>query len=349
MGALALSAVLLFGAFTPASAISPSSISPASISPASISTASISTAAATPPTDSVPADETAPSDAGAFAVRPYSSDGVGGRDYFIYTLKTGTVYGDKVTVSNDSDQEATYAVYATDAVNTNDGSFSLLREEDKPKDVGSWVELGATQYTLKPHTEVTIPFSVTVPNDAISGDHVGAIVAQKIADPSNPNGIGLNVRVRVGARLYVRIEGATNPSLAVDSFTMTYDTPANPFGTGTAKVEYTLTNTGNVRLTPTATLKLAGVFGLGEKNFPDREIPELLPGNSIQIAEVMLDVKPYLRLTADLDITAPDEAVAVHSTITQWAIPWLGVAVVALIIVALIVRSIVKRRKRATA
>lgn len=336
MGALALSAVVLFGAFTPASAISPASISPASISPAAV----------TPPSDSVPADETAPPDAGAFAVRPYSADSVGGRDYFIYTLKTGTVYGDKVTVSNDSDQEATYAVYATDAVNTNDGSFSLLREEDKPKDVGSWVELGATQYTLKPHTEVTIPFSVTVPNDAISGDHVGAIVAQKIADASNPNGIGLNVRVRVGARLYVRIEGATNPSLAVDSFTMSYDAPANPFGTGTAHVNYTLTNTGNVRLTPMATLKLAGIFGLGEKNFPDRQIPELLPGNSIQIAEVMLGVKPYLRLTADLDITAPDEAVAVHSTITQWAIPWLGVAVVALIIVALIVRSIVKRRRR---
>jgi hypothetical protein len=296
----------------------------------------------TPPADSVPAQE-----AGSFAVQPWTPAGAGGRDYFIYELKAGTAYSDKVTISNDSDQKATYAVYPTDAVNTDDGSFSLLREEDKPKDVGNWVELGATQYTLEPHTQVIIPFSVTVPDDAISGDHVGAIVAQKIADASDPDGIGLNVRVRVGARLYVRIDGPKTPSLAVDSFSVAYDAPGSPFAGSTAHINYVLTNTGNVRLSPTAAVRMAGIFGLGEQHLPDRQIPEILPGSSIQISEVLLGVKPYVHLTADLTVQVPDEpSVVVHTSIDQWAIPWIGVGVIALILVAVLGRRVWTRRRR---
>jgi hypothetical protein len=331
IGAAFFAALLLFGTVATASAAAP---------PDTSGTSDANGAA----------DETTPGEAGAFAVRPWSTDASSGRDYFIYTLKAGALYGDKVTISNDSDQKATYAVYATDAVNTNDGSFSLLREEEKPKDLGTWVELGATQYTLQPHTEVTIPFSVTVPADAISGDHVGAIVAQKINDPSNPNGIGLNVRVRVGARIYVRIDGATNPSLAIDSFNLQYDTPANPFGGNAARVSYVLTNTGNVRLSPKAALKLSGVFGMGERRFPDRQIPELLPGGSITISEVLLDVKPWVRLTADLDVQSPDDAVAVRASIDQWAIPTGLLVAVAVVLAALILwRIIARRRRNATA
>jgi len=311
---------------------------------------SVASAAAPPDTSgtetTVAPDETSPGEAGAFAVRPWSTDASSGRDYFIYTLKAGAVYGDKVTISNDSDQKATYAVYATDAVNTDDGSFSLLREEDKPKDIGTWVELGATQYTLQPHTEVTIPFSVTVPADAISGDHVGAIVAQKINDPSNPNGIGLNVRVRVGARIYVRIDGATNPSLAIESFNLQYDTPANPFGSETARISYVLRNTGNVRLSPKSVLKIGGIFGMGERNFADRQIPELLPGGSVQISEVLLGVKPWVRLTAELDVQSPDDAVAVRASIDQWAIPSGGIVALTIIVIALIAWRLITRRRR---
>lgn len=301
------------------------------------------------PRDSVPVDETTPDDAGGFAVQPSGEGGPGGRDFFIYTFKVGQVYGDTVAISNLGTEEATFAVYATDAQNTSDGSFSLLREEEEPVDVGSWIELGATQYTLEPGTRVDIPFSISVPADASPGDHVGAIVAQKVQDPDDPDGIGLDVRVRIGARVYVRVDGPTNPSLAVDSFTVTYDTPATPFGGRDARVEYVITNTGDVRLSPIASLSLAGMFGLGEQSLPDRQIPELLPGGSIEVAETVQDVKPYVRLNADLTVKAESESVVVNSSLSQWVIPWTAVALLVLIVLGIVVQRVWVRRKRKAA
>ena len=313
------------------------------------------THASAPPETTTPADsgtpatgdETNPGEAGAFSVQPSGDDGPGGRDFFVYTFPTGTKFGDKVAIANLSDTTATFAVYATDAVNTDDGSFSLLREEEKPTDVGTWVELGATQYTLDPHQQVIIPFSIAVPADATPGDHVGAIVAQKLDDPSDPNaGIGVDVRVRIGARIYVRVDGLTSPSLSVDSFNVTYDTPGMPFGGNTAKITYVLTNTGDIRLSPTANLSLEGLFGLGGHELPQRDIPELLPGGSITIAEIVRDVKPYVRLTADLSVVAEQGTVTAGASLSQWTVPWLFVGIVGGIILAIVLQRLWARRRR---
>lgn len=318
-----------------------------------LSTTSITAAAPATarPAATPPSDETSTDSPGSFAVQPSGDNGPGGRDFFIYTLKVGELYGDTVAISNLGTEPATFAIYATDAQNTTDGSFSLLREEETPTGVGTWVELGATQYTVEPGTFINVPFSVSVPDDAAPGDHVGAIVAQKIDDPNNPNdGIGLDVRVRIGARIYVRVDGPVNPSLAIDRFEVAYDAPGTPFGSNDAKVTYVLTNTGDIRLSPTAMLELSGVFGLGSSTMPERQIPELLPGGSIEIAETVQDVQPWMRLTADLEVQAEEGTVLVQSSITQWAVPWLTVGILGAVVLALIVwRLVARRRKRATA
>jgi hypothetical protein len=309
----------------------------------------------TPPSTTTPSGaptDTAPTsaEAGSFAVQPSGPNGPGGRDYFIYTLKTGSVFGDTVGISNLGTETATFAVYATDARTTTDGSFSLLREEEKAKDVGTWVTLGASQYTVDPGKRVDIKFKVTIPTDATPGDHIGAIVAQRIADPNNPNsGIGLDVRVRIGARLYVRVDGPLNPSVAVESMAVRYDAPSSPFGSADAHVNYTLTNTGNVRLSPTAALKMSGLFGLGEQKLPDRQIPELLPGSSVEIAEIVHGVKPYGRITTDLVVQQSGQPVIARASVVEWAIPWLGVVVIGLLIVSIIGQRLWARRRSASA
>jgi hypothetical protein len=296
--------------------------------------------ATTPPAD----DPTA--DPGSFAVQPSGPSGPGGRDYFVYTLKVGEVYQDTVAISNLGTETATFAIYATDAQNTGDGSFSLMREEESPTDVGSWVELGATQWTVEPGTRVDIPFAVTVPADVAPGDHVGAIVAQKIDDPDNPDdGIGFDVRVRVGARLYVRVDGPVNPSLTIDDLAVSYSAPGLPFSGADARVTYTLTNTGDIRLSPVAKLGISGAFGLGEEHLPDRQIPELLPGGSVEISEVIHDVRPYVRVTADLDVSSAETAASANSSVTQWAIPVFGVGALLIVIIGLVGWRFIRRRR----
>jgi hypothetical protein len=302
---------------------------------------------AAPPPESD--DPTAPSSSGTFAVQPSGPDGPGGRDYFVYTLRPGQVFGDTVGISNLGDETQTFAVYATDAFNTPDAGFGLLREEEQPVDVGTWVELGATQYTLDPGERVDIPFSLTVPTDASPGDHAGAIVAQVIprtgADEPD-EGVGFDVRLRIGARIYVRVDGPLSPSLTVERFRMEYDTPVNPFGTNQARVTYVVTNTGNTRLQPTASLRVAGLLGLGSTAVPVREIPELLPGSSLEIAEIVPDVRPLGRLTATLRLQAPLDGVDLERSVSTWAIPWLVVVALALAVAYLVYRYVSRRRTR---
>lgn len=309
--------------------------------------------ASAPPDTTAPAtDETSGSDAGGFAVQPSAPDGtIGGRDSFVYELTSGQTFGDTVAIANLGTEPATFAIYATDARTTNDGSFGLLREEDAPTDVGTWIELGATQYTVDPGKQIAVPFSISVPADATPGDHVGAIVAQKITDPTQPDsGVGIGVRVRIGARVYVRVKGQVSPSLAIERFELRYDTPANPLGDADATIVYTLTNTGDIRLTPTAHLELGGMFGLGDVAIPDRDLPELLPGSSIAISELVPGVSPYLRLTADLGITAETDQgpVVASSSITRWTVP-IGGVVVLVVLVLLAIAFVVLRRRRARA
>jgi hypothetical protein len=306
----------------------------------------------TPPAASTPepaANTTLPpADHGTFAVQPSGPNGPGGRDYFIYTLKPGDTYGDTVGISNFSDHAVTYAIYATDALNTRDGGLTLLRPEQKPVDVGTWVQTGVTQYTVEAGQRADVPFKVTVPADATPGDHVGAIVAQPIPDsaakPAETPSV--DVSLRIGARVYVRVSGPINASLSVSKFSMRYDTPASPFSGRKAVITYTVTNTGNIRLSPLATLRVAGILGLGGRKVPERKIPELLPGSSLEISESVSGVRPYGRLTAALKLAAPNDGVTVRRGIDVWTVPWLGLVVLALVVGALVFWFVRRRRRR---
>jgi uncharacterized membrane protein len=313
------------------------------------------------PDDSTPDDErpveaptetpTETSSDGSFAVQPSGPDGPGGRDYFIYTLDPGQLFGDTVGISNLGSEPVTYALYATDAFNTREtADFALLREEEPPTDVGSWIDLGVSQVTVDPGTRVDVPFSIEVPDDATPGDHAGAIVAQAIPDASaDEDGVAVEVRLRIGARVYVRVSGTLAPSLTVEQFRMGYDAPLNPLGTAPVTVDYTVTNTGNTRITADATLVIEGVLGLEAGEAAPRRLPELLPGSSIQISETVGDVRPLVRLTADLRLEAPLDGVEVERSVSTWAIPWIVVIVVVALMGLLVWRVIQRFRQRGRA
>jgi hypothetical protein len=312
-------------------------------------------AASTPPTEpttttTTPESETTDeSGPGSFAVQPSGPDGPGGRDYFVYTLKPGESFGDVVGISNLSDRTQTYVIYATDAFNTpNDAGFALLREDDTPTDVGTWIRLAADQYTLEPGERADIPFEISVPLDATPGDHAGAIVAQPVdLDPSDPaGGLGFDVRTRIGARIYTRVEGPITAALTIEDLQMSYDAPLNPFATAPAKVSYRVTNTGNIRISATALLDINGLFGAFEWSAPDRQLPELLPGSSLVVSETIHGVRPVGRLTAELLIESPNDGVRTGASVSQWAIPWLLVIAVVALIVVLIVLWVRRRRRR---
>jgi hypothetical protein len=223
----------------------------------------------------------------SWALAPAGTDeagGVGNRPDLSYVTDPGTVIEDAVTLFNLSNVPLVFQIYATDAFNNDDGEFDLLPASATPEGAGSWVDLGAEQIPLEPRTQVTIPITITIPENATPGDHAGAILAANAAQSTGPEGQRLTLERRTGTQLFVRINGPLTAELAIGDIQTDYQPALNPLS-GTADVTYTVENRGNVSLSGTTQVSIAGPLGIGEKKAPSVELPLLLPGESVTLTE----------------------------------------------------------------
>jgi hypothetical protein len=252
-----------------------------------------------------------------------------------------------VSLWNYSDVQLTFSVYATDAFNNATGEFSLLPKATPPKDVGTWVTLGASSVTAPPHTRVDIPVHVHVPANASPGDHTAGIVASLPTTVQTPDSHQtVTVERRTGSRLYVRVNGPVHQALVVENMSSDYKSAINPLD-GTFDVSYTVRNAGNVRLGARQRIEVTDVFGRTLATRDAKELTDLLPGNTAQIHEEFTGIPAALRVGATVRVT-PVEPEGVStvapppSTYTShdWAIPW---SVLAALLLAFVLWRVYRR------
>ncbi|MFE3198792.1 DUF916 domain-containing protein [Embleya sp. NPDC059237] len=274
----------------------------------------------------------------------------GSRDHFVLTAAPGQTLVDVVGVSNFGAEPLTLRVYATDAVLAVDGGMTLLTGAEQPRDVGSWIGFDAESYTIAPGKRADIPFRLTVPVGATPGDHTGAIVASIKAAATGPGEQRFDVDRRVGARVYLRVDGPALPGLAIEDLRLSYDNPLAMFGGAEAVVRYRVRNTGNVRTTARAQTTISGLGGRRLGGPKHTTLPELLPGATHEVVQRFAGVVPAGRLTADVKVTG-DPATAAGKSTAIWAPPWLLLGAIVLLLGALIGRivRVVRRRGRAAA
>jgi hypothetical protein len=140
---------------------------------------------------------------------------------------------------------------------------------------------------------------------------------------------------RVGARVYLRVTGELAPAFTVERLDAGYAGTVNPFAAGTVTATYRVRNTGNVRLTGTPRLEVAGPFGLGRRTVDAPALPEILPGGEYTATVQVRGAPPLFRLGVDFDLapvpvsaTAPTPSATGHTAV--WAWPWPQGAVVLL-------------------
>jgi LPXTG-motif cell wall-anchored protein len=281
-------------------------------------------------------------DGASWAVQPSGPDGPGTRDWFTYTLDPGEVFGDTVSISNLSDRPIRFFIYPTDAVSVSDtAGFAALKDTEEPVDVGTWIELAASEYTVEPGKRIDVPFSITVPDDAEPGDHAGAILAVDADEGAGTgegrDGISFDVRHRLGARVYVRVGGEVSPALRIDELHVERDGDQ-------ATVAWEVSNTGNVRLNPTATVKVTGWLGRTVRTMPASELPELLPGANYVGASIVTGLPSWEPLRAHLVVEA--EGVRTERSRQFAGYPWLLILGLLLIVGLGIVWWVRRRRRR---
>ncbi|WP_433083568.1 WxL protein peptidoglycan domain-containing protein [Dactylosporangium sp. CA-052675] len=277
--------------------------------------------------------EPTPSGSITWAVQPSSANGPDSRKEFSYLdLKPGTVIHDYVAVTNFSAAPVTFQIYATDALNGNNGVLQLQPAAEKPKDIGSWVTMQKTSVTLKPNERAIEPFTLTIPQTATPGDHTGGVLASIGVEENSANG-PVKVDRRLGVPLYLRVSGPLSPGIAIESVSAAYHGTANPFGGGSTDVTLTVHNTGNVRLNLSPEVAVKGLYWVKVAGVTGQTLPNLLPGSSVQFTVHLDGVYPLGPMTARVravpsQITAlglpkaPTEPQTVEAEAFLWATPW---------------------------
>ncbi|MET8530213.1 DUF916 domain-containing protein [Micromonospora sp. NPDC005172] len=288
----------------------------------------------------------------AWTVRTASNSYGEARSSYSYNVNPGGTVEDAMVVANRGPAPLTLAVYAADGFTTDAGQLDLLTRDKKSVAVGAWVKPSAGSVVIQPGRTAQVPFTVTVPANATPGDHVGGILTTLTqADQAE----GINVDRRLGIRITLRVGGELKPNLAVENLHVTYDGPANPLAKGDATVSYTIHNTGNAALSGKQSVSVSGPFGILRARAADIAAPpQLLPGESWDVTVPVRDVTPAVRLAATATVTplltdasgSTTALKAVEVTAYGWALPWMFLLVLVLLIAAVVGAYQYRRRAR---
>lgn len=285
---------------------------------------------------------------GGVSIRP--SLDKGNRDWFIYTLKPGETAEDYIDVMNYSEKEQYLEIHAYDSEPSDIGAFALSGPNNTQKGIGLWVKLDEDHATLAPEERKKIRFTITVPEDADTGEHSGAITVQTA--PKELKGVtGISIGTRVGARVYVTVPGKIIKKIKIISFTVSEDTERNDY-----KLILIAKNEGNVSLMPETRL-IVGGWGLETKRKVFHERSQVGSWQLMRGTEVSNEwrvPRPYFgKYTFQVILNYEDEnnvAQRVASEIlTLWVIPWKDAAVLGVILfvlLALIIIFLLYRKRK---
>ncbi|MBV9098444.1 MAG: DUF916 domain-containing protein [Frankiaceae bacterium] len=303
-----------------------------------------------PAAGSAPAPAPSPNKA-TFGIQPSGARQVDGRGFFDFNATPGATVTDYVAVTNYALKPVTLTVVATDAVNNAAGDFALLPPGKPVRGVGAWITLPASgqRVTIPARHHLIIPFRLAIPPGAIPGDHAGGILATLTSLAQSPSGQKLRLVQSVGSRVFVRVSGPLHARLSIRNLHATYHGRWNPLASGSATVSYVVTNTGNVALGGLQAVHVSGLLGIAGHSPKVPTIRLLLPGYSMPVQVHIAHVVPQILMTATVTLRPAILAGTtqqVPRTFTAsthfWAVPWLLLLIVALVLWGLI--RFVRRR-----
>lgn len=211
----------------------------------------------------------------------------GSQSRFELELYPGEDYSNSIKITNTTGSDQTYILYSADGVTTRDGAYALEPEQANMQHIGSWTKLSKNEVFVPNESEVEVPFTINIPKGVESGDYLGGIsVYEKGAGENNGEGDGIQLQIRkkVGVRIYVTIPGELKKSLDLTKFEAGLDKEIDK-----VSLKFGLKNDGNVRIEPKGNIKVINYFTGSEiENFPI-DLRIVLPNNPTEVPIVWKD------------------------------------------------------------
>jgi hypothetical protein len=253
--------------------------------------------------------------------------------WFIYDLDLGQEKRDSIRVLNNKEETVVVKLYASDAVTTVDGSFTLLSEENEKRALGSWVKLAVEEVEIPPKSEKLIPFTINIPKNADVGDHMGGIVMREMETDENANipGMGVRIITCVGVRIYETVPGEVKKSFDITRFDWRFEPSGkaswikNFLDINKKTLFFTgIKNKGNVRISPKITVDIKDIFGRTVAHLPDRDVGVVFPGEEMKEGVVTWEKMPIFgRYKVQMTTSFFEDGVGQDSReLIIWAIPY---------------------------
>jgi hypothetical protein len=290
-----------------------------------------------------------------FGLGPATKGKIDGRPYFIWSASPGSFLSDQVALVNFGVSPVTITVFVTNAVSTPHGGTGFLSRGKAHGGLATWVKLrmphGSPTIQLAPRSKVIVPVQAVFPRNAQPGDHVGAIVASLTSVIQSKNHAKVHLVQQVADRIILRISGRLQPRLSVTDMRIAYHDPLNPVATRPATLSFNIVNSGNEVLGGKVAVSVSGLVGSTSTRLGIISVPAMLPGGSDGAQVTVNGVYPAFLETGKVKIQplVPtgqfDQGLTPYvGEVSFWAIPWVPLIVV--ILVVLIPFGLWYRRRR---
>ncbi len=174
--------------------------------------------------------------------------------YFDLAIGPGESRTLEVEVANKGSADLAVATYAADVFTiTNGGYGGRLRGEPRTGTT-TWLRYPTDVFELAAGDRARRAFTVTVPEDAASGEYITSIVVENDRPVAIGGATGMDQFVRHAVAVVVTVPGPRRPALAIGEASHTVVT-------GRSVVAVELDNGGNVRLRPVASFELRDAAG----------------------------------------------------------------------------------------
>ncbi len=267
------------------------------------------------------------------------------------TLDPGDTVDQKLAVRNHDSGPIDLAITVADFELSATGVFQPSVPGHTTYSASRWVAFPLTTLHLEAGETKQIDYSILVPGNAEPGGHYTAIMLEGASTPevSESNGQPqVTLRGRVVAEILITIPGEIRRELVIENLAV----PSIAFGAGADTADVTVTNAGNVHLTPNGYVQTWG--GLPAATF-DQEFGQftLLPGASRRFS-VQLGHQPWLgKVRAKTELQyGPSIGVfdrSAETTVEYFVISWKVIVILDLILIGFDVVLFREWRRRVAA
>lgn len=154
-----------------------------------------------------------------FAVEPGSnSQTAKGGGYFSIDGEPGKRVRQSLTLRNESAKSLTLRLAAVDATTGQLGGVSYALPDEPVERTGAWIELDETQVRLRAEEGRRVGFEVSVPADAIGGEHIAGITVWEVGEEEageEAEAVSVVVQTRRVVAVQVDLPGEKVPELVV--------------------------------------------------------------------------------------------------------------------------------------